>query len=214
MSVGERTATLDTMARYCVSAIVRSKDGERAGNAMEAAVAGGFRLIEFTLNTPGALDMIRSFSARDDLLVGAGTVLTVEDASAAVAAGARFLVSPVMDPRVIEVAGNLGVVSVPGTYTPTEMMAAHRCGADLVKLFPGTADVPGRVSRILGPLPFLRLFPTSGVTLDNYQAVLAAGAFGVGFVASLFTPGDMEQKRWTAIRDRAASILAETPPRL
>ncbi|MCP3903291.1 MAG: bifunctional 4-hydroxy-2-oxoglutarate aldolase/2-dehydro-3-deoxy-phosphogluconate aldolase, partial [Planctomycetes bacterium] len=91
------------------SAILRTDVPGAAGPAMEAAVRGGFRIVEFTLTTPGALELIGAFSRRDDVVTGAGTVLTVEDARAAVDAGASFLVSPVTDEAVIEEAARLGV---------------------------------------------------------------------------------------------------------
>ncbi len=174
---------------------------------MQAAIDGGFRMVEFTLTTPGALELIAEFSRRSDLLVGAGTVLTVEQARQAVSAGAAFLVSPVCDPAVIAAANELHVVSIPGTFTPTEMLAADQAGADFVKLFPAPAHVADYVSAVLGPLPHLRIFPTAGVTADNFGDVLRAGAAGVGFVKSLFDPDAMRRRDVHAIRSRAEAII-------
>jgi 2-dehydro-3-deoxyphosphogluconate aldolase/(4S)-4-hydroxy-2-oxoglutarate aldolase len=202
-----RTETVGEIGKLRVSAILRTQDHDVARRAMEAAVAGGFRMVEFTLTTPGALELVAAFSGRQGLLVGAGTVLTVEEARAAVAAGARFLVSPIVDPAVIRAALDLGVPCVPGAFTPTEMMAARRAGADIVKLFPAPADIPAHVAQVLGPFPDLRLFPTAGVGPDNFEAVLRAGAFGVGFVGSLFAPSDLAQGRFEAVEARAAQIL-------
>lgn len=201
-----RQAITETMQARRVSAILRTNDAEVAARAMDAAVAGGFRLVEFTLTTPGALDLIGTFSKREDLLVGAGTVLTTDEAEAAVRAGARFLVSPIVDPEVIRAAAAMNVVSVPGASTATEIVTAHRAGADIVKIFPAPADLPAFVTQIRGPLPGIKLFPTAGVTPDNFLAVLRAGAFGVGFVASLFAPGDMKAKAYDTIRERAEAI--------
>ena len=202
----QRAATLEAMGQRRVSAIIRTRSRQAAHDAMTAAVAGGFRMIEFTLTTPGALQLVSEFSENRDLLVGAGTVLSVEDARRAVDAGARFLVSPVCDPEVVVEAKKLGVVSVPGTFTASEMVSADRLGADLVKLFPAPADVPGYVRAILGPLPHLRIFPTAGVTPDNFLTVLQAGAFGVGFVASLFDPDEIAAGDFRAIERRATDI--------
>lgn len=207
MSDSDKDRVLQVILERRVSAIIRTKDQQLAADAMAAAVRGGFRIVEFTLTTPGALELIADFSKNEDLLVGAGTVLTPEQARSAVAAGARFLVSPVCDPEVITEAKRLSAVSIPGTYTPTEMLTAHRCGADLVKLFPAPADAVNFVSAVLGPLPELRIFPTAGVTLDNFVAVLRAGAAGVGFVKPLFEPADMEARRFDAIEQRAAEII-------
>lgn len=187
-------------------AIVRAATREAAGKAMEAAVRGGMRIAEFTLNTPGALDLIREFSGRPDVVVGAGTVLDPGQAEAAVAAGARFLVAPVVDEAVIAAAARLGVAAVPGAYTPTEMLRAHRAGAPLVKVFPAPAGGPDAVRSILGPLPFLRLVPTNGVTADNLAAYLAAGAYAVGFVRSLFEPAELAAGRWDLVEARARTL--------
>src|SRR6266581_1772677 len=110
------------------SAILRCPARETAVLAMEAAVRGGFRIVEFTLTIPGALDLVEEFSRRPDLIVGAGTVLTTDEARTAVKRGARFLVSPVMDPQVISVGLSEGVAVIPGCHTPTEMLAAQRAG--------------------------------------------------------------------------------------
>lgn len=201
-----RRNILAEIERLRISAIVRSDDGALAADAMAAAVDGGFRMVEFTMTTPNALESIAQFAKRDGVLVGAGTVMTKQQARDAVSAGARFLVSPICDPEIIAEAGRLDVVSVPGTNTPTEMMTAHRCGAELVKLFPAPADVIGFLRALRGPLPELRIFPTAGVDAENFVDVLNAGAFGVGFVRSLFDPSDMADRNMEAIERRAADI--------
>jgi 2-dehydro-3-deoxyphosphogluconate aldolase / (4S)-4-hydroxy-2-oxoglutarate aldolase len=190
------------------SAILRTPVAAAARPAMEAAVRGGFRIVEFTLTTPGALDLIQSFSGREDLVVGAGTVLTEEEARASVRAGARFLVSPVMDPKIIALATSLGVAMIPGTFTPTEMLAAHRAGAPLQKLFPAPANPQAYIRACLGPLPFLRIVPTAGVDPDNAASILEAGAWAVGFVASLFVQEDVGAGRFDRIEERARACLA------
>lgn len=206
MNQKHQSEALSHIRRRRVSAIIRTGDQASARDAMRAAVAGGFRTIEFTLTTPGACDLISEFSSHADLLVGAGTVLTPQQADDAVQAGARFLVSPVCDPEVIARSHALGAVSIPGTFTATEMQAAHRLGADLVKLFPAPADVADYVRAILGPLPHLGIFPTAGVTLENVIDILEAGAAGVGFVRSLFEPELMSARDYAAIEARASAI--------
>jgi Entner-Doudoroff aldolase len=188
-------------------AIVRAETREAAAQAMEAAIRGGIRVAEFTLNTPGALDLIREFTGRPGLVVGAGTVLGIAQAEEALNAGARFLVSPVVDDEVIAVATRHDVASIPGAFTPTEMWRAHRAGAQLVKMFPAPAGGADAVRSILGPMPFLRLVPTNGVGVDNAAAYLAAGAYAVGFVRSLFDPADMAAGRWDRIEERARALL-------
>jgi Entner-Doudoroff aldolase len=190
------------------SAILRTSIPDAVGPAMEAAVRGGFRVVEFTLTTPDALGWIERFSARDDLVVGAGTVLDAAGVDDAVRAGARFIVSPVVDPEVIERGVELGVAVMPGTHTPTEMLRAWRAGALLQKVFPAPAGGPAYARACLGPLPFLRLVPTSGVDRDNASQWLAAGAWAVGFVAPLFDAADLAAGRFDAIERRARELLA------
>ena len=189
------------------SAILRTSAEGAAAPAMEAAVRGGFRILEFTMTTPGVLDRIAEFSQRDGLVVGAGTVLDVDDARAAVAHGARFLVSPVVDEAVIEEAARLGVAVMPGTHTPTEMARAHAAGAQLQKLFPAPGLGPAYVAACLGPLPFLRIVPTNGVTVDNAADWLRAGAHALGFVAPLFDTGEVLAGEVDRIETRARRLL-------
>ncbi len=201
-----KRGAISFMERERVSAIIRTSDQALASDAMDAAVEGGFRIVEFTLTTPGALELISTFSKRTELLVGAGTVMTTALARDAVSAGARFLVSPIVDGEVIAQAAKLDVPCIPGACTPTEMETAHRLGADFVKVFPAPAGGVSFIEAVRGPLPHLRLFPTAGVTPANFLEFLEAGCAGVGFVRSLFEPGDLVSRNFTAIRDRAAGI--------
>jgi len=200
-------AFVELLREERATAILRCHDAEVARHAMDAALAGGFRIVEVTLTVPGALELVQSLSRRAGVVVGAGTVLSSDDADAAVAAGARFLVSPVTDPAVIARAAHHGVASLPGAATPTEMLAAHRAGAPLVKLFPAPAGGPAWLRSLLAPLPFLKVVPTNGVDLENAREWLAAGAWGVGFVASLFAPDDLRDRRYDRIEARAQKIL-------
>ena len=207
MGQTRRQDTAAAIEREQLSAIIRTNDQRVAGEAMRAAVDGGFRVVEFTLTTPGAMGLIAEFARRSELLVGAGTVLTVEQARRSVAAGARFLVSPICDPMIVAEAAALDAVSMPGAYTPTEMETAHRLGADFVKVFPAPAGGVSFIEAVRGPLPHLRLFPTAGITTENFVDFLNAGCAGVGFVRPLFEPADLARADFAAIRDRAASIL-------
>ena len=207
--MSSRKEIRDGLLARKISAIVRTDDQSVAEQAMAAAVEGGFSVIEFTLNTPGALELITQFRSMDEsLLVGAGTVMTPQAAKEAVNAGAQFIVSPVCDPAVIREVGEMGVVSIPGTQTPTEMQNAHEAGADFVKLFPAPTNVAEYIRYILGPQPHLKIFPTSGVNLDNMLEVLEAGAAGVGFVGPLFNLQSMRNRNFDDIRERAEKIVA------
>ncbi len=190
------------------SAILRCASRETAVLAMEAAVRGGFRIVEFTLTIPGALDLVDEFSRRKDLIVGAGTVLTADEARLAVTRGAQFLVSPVMDAEMIALGRSLDVAFIPGCHTPTELLAAHRAGAPLQKLFPAPGIGPAYVRACLGPLPFLKIVPTQGVDATNARAWLDAGAFAVGFTQALFEADDLRVGRFDRIEEHARILLA------
>lgn len=189
------------------SAILRTDSQEKAALAMDAAIRGGFRIIEFTLTIPGVFELIQDFSRREGLVVGAGTVMNSEEAHKSFEAGARFLVSPVVDEDMIGAANDLGVASMPGTNTPTEMLRAHRAGAQLCKLFPAPGLGPLWVKSVLGPMPYLKIVPTNGVDHHNAGDWIEAGAFAAGFVAPLFTPEALARGDWDAIEQRAGECL-------
>lgn len=199
---------LELFGREQASAILRTDNQEKAALAMEAAVRGGFKVIEFTLTVPGVYELVQDFSRREGLVVGTGTVMDEAEAQKSVEAGARFLVSPVVDEWVISAASELGVASMPGTHTPTEMLRAHRAGAQLCKLFPAPAGGPGWVKSVLGPMPYLKIVPTNGVDEFNIAQWQAAGVFAMGFVAPLFVPEDIAAGRWDVIEARAARCIS------
>jgi 2-dehydro-3-deoxyphosphogluconate aldolase/(4S)-4-hydroxy-2-oxoglutarate aldolase len=190
------------------SAILRTDSQEKAALAMEAAIRGGFTVVEFTLTIPGAYELVEEFSKREGLIVGTGTVMDAKQAQLSVEAGARFLVSPVVDEDVIFAANELGVASMPGTHTPTEMLRAHRAGAQMCKLFPSPSGGPDWVRSVLGPMPYLNIVPTNGVDEHNAADWIKAGSFAVGFVAPLFVASDIAEQRWDAIEQRARRCIA------
>ena len=199
---------VEQFGKIKASAILRTNNQEKAALAMEAAIRGGFTVVEFTLTVPGAYDLVKDFSSREGLIVGTGTVMDAKQAQLSVEAGARFLVSPVVDENVIFAANELGVASMPGTHTPTEMLRAHRAGAQMCKLFPSPSGGPDWVRSVLGPMPYLNIVPTNGVDEHNAAEWLAAGSFALGFVAPLFVASDIAEGRWDAIEERARRCIA------
>ncbi len=169
---------------------VRLGPGHPVLDVCRAAMRGGLRLIELTLTTPGALETIERLAGDDKCVVGAGTVLTTEDVAAVAGAGGRFVMSPAFDPAVIDAAHHLGLLAVPGAGTATEILMAHRAGADLVKVFPsGALGGPEFLRKVRGPLPDIPLVPTSGPTIATIADYVAAGAAAVGVGAELLSPG-------------------------
>ena len=168
--------------------ILRLHDAEVALAAGQAMAEAGLRAVEVTATVPGASEVIAKLAASLDgseVLLGAGTVLTPAQAEEFVEAGARFLVSPVLDPAVIEAAKRLGVPHVPAGFTPTELLAAHRAGAPLVKLFPASVVGPAYLSALRGPLPEIRIICTGGVVPESALEFIRAGAAAVGLGGKL-----------------------------
>ncbi|WP_433791405.1 bifunctional 4-hydroxy-2-oxoglutarate aldolase/2-dehydro-3-deoxy-phosphogluconate aldolase [Actinoplanes sp. CA-252034] len=157
-------------------AVLRAPTADGFSAVADVLVAAGVTALEVTLTSRGALEAISGLRRQlpDSVVVGAGTILTEEDAKAAVGAGATFLVSPV---------GALGPQPVPfypGAFSPTEVHAAHRAGAPLIKLFPAGGLGPGYLKDLRGPLPDVRIMPTGGIGLDDIAKWLSAGAVAVG----------------------------------
>ncbi|MCW2950997.1 MAG: 2-dehydro-3-deoxyphosphogluconate aldolase/4-hydroxy-2-oxoglutarate aldolase [Conexibacter sp.] len=167
-------------------AIIRLDDPGLAEAAAHALFEGGIDVLEFSLAAPGALEAIRRVAGAGlPLLVGAGTVLGVPDAEAAVAAGARWLVSPGLDVDTVAWGREHDVLHIPGALTPTEIGHALRAGAGLIKLFPAAVVGPRYLTDLRGPFPRLQLVPTGGVDADNMNAYLDAGAAAVAVGSSL-----------------------------
>ena len=173
-------------------AILRGLRPEDAPDALAALVTAGFRIIEVPLNSPRPFETIAYLSDRAgaDLLIGAGTVLSVEEARAAAQAGARLMVAPNCDLQVIAAAKAHGMATLPGVATPTEAFAALKAGADGLKLFPGELLPPAAVKAWRAVLPpGTLLLPVGGVNLANMGDYVAAGADGFGIGSALYKPG-------------------------
>ena len=178
-------SALSYILRHKIVAIVRGMPQGDVRALAHAMHKGGIRLLEITLNSENAFGIIKELSDefKDDMQIGAGTVLSTDEAEEAISAGAQFIISPSTDPEVIAVTKRMGKVSIPGAYTPTEIVLAHKCGADIIKVFP--APDAAYIKNILGPLNTLRLMPTGGVNIENIAAYAAAGAVAFGIGSSL-----------------------------
>ncbi|RIQ13741.1 bifunctional 4-hydroxy-2-oxoglutarate aldolase/2-dehydro-3-deoxy-phosphogluconate aldolase, partial [Jiangella rhizosphaerae] len=192
-----------------VMAILRARSADRFGEISRTLVDAGITCLEITLTSPGALEAIKAIRADlpDSVDVGAGTVVDADQARAVVEAGAGFVVSPSMEADVVAVAREAGIPAYPGALTPTEVLAAWRAGATVVKLFPGSAVGPSYITALRGPFPEIAIMPTGGVSLDNIGDWIRAGAAGVGLGGPLLGDaadgGDLG-----ALADRAARALA------
>lgn len=208
-SASDLEAVLEVLKAECCTAVVRSPSDAKARAAADAVIRGGINSIEFTLSIPSCIELIAEYSKRPGLIVGGGTVLNTEQAEAIVAAGGKFIVCPCLEPSVISWCAARNVVCMAGVYTPSEMWQAHKLGAHIVKLFPGAAGGPAFVKAVRGPLPFLKIVPTTGVTEENCDEFMKLGVFGVGFTAVLFDADDMANERWGAIEERARRMSSK-----
>lgn len=192
----EREAILRAIIEEKIVSILRFHDDSKIIPTAQAILKGGIRVIEVSLNTPNTLDCIAELAKMDEILVGVGTVTTVDQARAAVDAGAQFVVSPISKKEIIDVGHSMGKPVFSGAFTPSEIYQAHEWGADVVKIFPAETLGMNYIKAILAPFPEIKLMPTGGVTPDNIDNWLDAGAACVG-IGSRFTKKDiLENEEW------------------
>lgn len=205
-----RQQTVDTIQQLGVVAVIRIKDAAKLRAVVDAIAAGGVRAIEVTMTVPNAVELIRKLAATlpPDILLGAGTVTDAGTARAVIDAGARYVVSPVFRRDVIAACLERDVAAAPGCFTPTEILDAHECGADIVKVFPATALGPQFIKDVRAPLPQVRLMPTGGVSLDNAGDWIRAGAIAVGVGSALLDGKAIEEGRFDVLTANARRIVA------
>jgi 2-dehydro-3-deoxyphosphogluconate aldolase/(4S)-4-hydroxy-2-oxoglutarate aldolase len=190
-------------------AVIRMTDAAKLAKAAAALRKGGVTALEVTMTVPGAVGIIRALARDKDpgVFIGAGTVLDAGTASEVIAAGADFVVSPITDGDMITACRKAEVLVVPGAFTPTEIVAAWRAGADIVKVFPATSLGPQFFRDLSGPLPHIRLMPTGGVTLENAREFLAAGACCVGMGTALLDKKMVDSDDWEGLASRARRLV-------
>lgn len=201
-------SVLNKISHHKIIAILRGAHPLDVLKIAEALYNGGIRILEVTMNSAEPLNVIRSLSTRfsSDMLIGAGTVLSTEAVEQVVEAGASFVLSPIANEDIIKASKKLGVLSIPGAFTPTEIYNAYKNGADVVKVFP--ANSPSYIKDISAPLPGIKLLPTGGITLDNIVNYKKAGAFGFGLGSSLVdTKREVNQTYLSEITNTAKKFV-------
>jgi 2-dehydro-3-deoxyphosphogluconate aldolase/(4S)-4-hydroxy-2-oxoglutarate aldolase len=190
--------------------VLRTASADDALSIAEELQQAGLTAVEIPLTVPGAVEVIAELASRfgNDTLVGAGTVLDTAAAAACVAAGARFVISPSLELEVVEYCNEAEVAVMPGALTPTEIMAATRAGADMVKVFPCSA-VGGAsyIKALKAPLPHIELVPTGGVSLDTAAAFIKAGASALGVGGDLVDVEALRSGNVAVIAERARRYL-------
>ena len=195
-----------------VIAVVRAPEAARLHAVARALAAGGVGAVEITLTTPGAIATIADLARDNELggcVVGAGTVLDEAAARAVIDAGARFVVSPTLDHAVLRACRERAVPCMPGAFTPTEILEAWRAGASLVKLFPAALLGPAFIRDVLAPLPFLRLVPSGGVTLENAAEWIRAGAAAVSVGGALLRAALLGHESAVELTARARLLVTQ-----
>ena len=184
---------LQRIEKVGVVAVVRAKNSEQAKKIALACMDGGIDSIEITFTVPGAQRVIEDLVAEfgDKLLVGAGTVLDSETARIAILAGANYIVSPAFDLETAKLCNRYQIPYMPGCMTIKEMITAMEAGADVLKVFPGSAFGPDFIKAVKGPLPQAVMMPTGGVSIDNVDKWIKNGCIAVGVGGNL-TKGSSE----------------------
>lgn len=199
---------LDAIQTQFVVPVVRHTDPAVLKNIVLALSQGGMKVIELTLMDPACLRVINELSGRGDLIVGAGTVTSEASAEAALAAGAKFLVSPGLNEKAVKLAQSRNVPFIPGVLTPSEIMRAQELGIDLVKLFPiQSMGGVNYIKLLRGPFPHMRWMCTGGVSTEDVGTYRHAKIFSVGIGGQLMPEAALKNQDWAEITRLAQGCL-------
>lgn len=182
--------------------IMRNIPADKISAVASVFADEGLTNLEITLNSPNAIELITKLSARfkGQINIGAGTVCTSIELDRALSAGAVFIVTPIVNEEIIQKCVLKGIPVFPGAYTPTEIYRANTFGASMVKVFPASTLGPRYIKELLGPFPNIKLLPTGGISLENMDDFMKAGAKGIGIGSHLFPTEIIREKRWGDLR--------------
>lgn len=202
---------LDTMKDNYIFAVIRGKDQDDGYQIAKSAVAGGIKNLELTYSTPNATqaikDLVEEYKNDDSVVVGAGTVMTLDLAKEAHEAGAEFLVSPHFSPEIAEYAREVDTYYMPGCGTVTEVVNAMNAGCEIVKVFPGGILGSGFIKDVHGPIPEANLMPSGGVSLDNITEWRDNGAVAVGVGSAL--SAKVEEEGYESVSEIAKEFVSK-----
>ena len=188
--------------------VVMREDAQKEALAVaEALTKGGITSFEITFESKHAAAALKTLKEKQ-YFAGAGTVRTLDDAEAALKAGADFIFCPHFAPELVRFGREQDLLVIPGIFTPSELAAAYQAGATVVKLFPASTGDPGHLKALRGPFPELRCIPTGGISADNLGEYIRAGAVGVGLGGGLVSKAAISGKRWEALTEEAAKVVA------
>ena len=206
----DKREVIQTIRDIGVIPVVRATTADEAMRAIDAIREGGIPVLEITMTVPGAVKLIEEVAKRygDAALVGAGTVLDPETATACIESGAKFVVSPALNLETIACCRKLDVAVMPGALTPTEVVQAWNAGADFVKVFPaGAVGGPSYLKSLKAPLPQIELVPTGGVSLKTAADFIRAGAAALGVGADLCDIKAIREGQSALITERAKQFI-------
>jgi 2-dehydro-3-deoxyphosphogluconate aldolase/(4S)-4-hydroxy-2-oxoglutarate aldolase len=206
----DKAAVLNSLQKTGLVPVLRADSVEKALALAIAVADGGVKVLEVTMTVPGAIHVIRRLvDERPDILIGAGTVLDPETARACILEGAKFVVSPALNLKTIEMCHRYSIAVLPGALTPTEVLTAWEAGADVVKVFPaGALGGPKYLTALKGPLPHIKMIPTGGVSLATAEEFLQAGAFALGVGSDLVDAKAMAAGKPEIVTESARKYLA------
>jgi 2-dehydro-3-deoxyphosphogluconate aldolase / (4S)-4-hydroxy-2-oxoglutarate aldolase len=206
----ERARTIERLEHGVLVPVIRAPSADLAIVAVESILEGGISTFEITLTVPGAVKVIETLTRRfgERALIGAGTVLTADDAAACIDAGARFIVSPGFDLATVELVQKRELPIMPGALTPTEVITAWKAGVDMVKIFPCSAMGGAKYLKALkGPLPHVKMLPTGGVNASTAAEYLAAGAAALGIGSELVDAAALAAGKTDVITARSKELV-------
>ena len=197
---------LKTIAEKRLVPVIRTATADDARWAIETLAEAGISVFEITLTIPNAVELIRE--SKPNLLIGAGTVLTIDQAKASADAGAKFIVSPIFEKQVVDFCDQNGLCVMPAGLTPTEIYNAWQSGADVVKVFPcGAIGGASYIKAVKSVFPDIKLMPTGGVNAETIKSFLDAGAIAEGAVTDLVDSNLLKTPNHQALKQRAQSFL-------
>lgn len=206
----EKREIFNRMVSEALIPVIRVSSAKEAIDVADAIKEGGGSFLEITMTVQGAIDVIKELTQKykDEIIMGAGTILDPETGRAALLAGAQFIVSPTLNLDLIQLAHRYSAVVIPGAMTPTEILTAWNAGADMVKVFPAAQlGGPEYLKAIRGPLPQVLLVPTGGVNLQNAGAFIKAGATALGVGGELVDKKAVKEKKFNVITENARAFL-------
>jgi len=206
----DKSEVIQTIKDIGVIPVVRATSADEAMRAIDAIREGGISVLEITMTVPGAVKLIEEVVKRygKDALVGAGTVLDPETATACISSGAQFVVSPALNLETIACCRERDIAVMPGALTPTEVVHAWKAGADFVKVFPaGAVGGPSYLKALKAPLPQIELVPTGGVSLTTARDFIRAGAAALGVGTDLVDINAIREGQSAVITERAKQFI-------